>query len=123
MSDAQKIVDSLLEYALMPSGSGGFRFHEFKWMANMGGYNYPVDVHYGETYLGVAEVQQAHVEIYGIKLSGMASLLPIRKDANNKFKTLQLAAEAMLRFYESKGGGKAAPEAPPSREQRPPESE
>lgn len=96
MTDAEIVVSQLLEYALMPEAQ--FRFVEYKWMANMAGYGYPVDVHYGDDYLGVAEVQQAHVEIFNVKFGSFS--VRINKTPSNRFRTLQDAAQAMLRFYQ-----------------------
>lgn len=80
-----------------------YTFKEFKWMAAMDGFNYPVDVYYGNINLGTLEAKPDGFVIRFIDTpKGRQS---IKQSASNKFKSLNLAAKVLHRTWQSLRSG------------------
>lgn len=80
-----------------------YKFHEFKWLANMAGFGMPVDVSYGTIYLGLIE---STPDGYVIQMVDTPKgKQKIKQGGKNKFKTKQAAAETLHKTWSVLRGG------------------
>ena len=61
----------------------------------MAGFNYPVDVHYGNVYLGILEVHDDGVTIAAVSTPDKKDVSPVKQSPKNKFKTELDAAKVL----------------------------
>jgi len=76
-----------------------YKFDRFKWLANMSGFGYPVDVHYGTVYLGILEVEKDGVVVAGVSTPDSKAVSPVKKTPKNKFKTELDAAKVLHKTW------------------------
>ena len=81
-----------------------YRFHQFKWMANMAGFNYPIDVFYGTIYLGTLEAKNDGVVIRLIDTP--EGKVPVKQSDKNIFKTQDIAAKVLHKTWARLRSGK-----------------
>lgn len=70
----------------------------------MDGFGYPVDVHYGNIYLGILEALPDGFVIRMV--DGPHGLIKIKQTPNNMFKSQELAAKVLHRTWQSIRSGK-----------------
>jgi hypothetical protein len=76
-----------------------YKFKDFKWMANMSGFNYPIDVHYGTIFLGTLV---AKAEGFIIKMVDTPQgKLFINESSHNLFRSQNLAAAVLHRTWKT----------------------
>jgi hypothetical protein len=76
-----------------------YHFKDFKYLATGDGFNYPVDVAFGTIHLGtlIAEADGYVIRTVDTPNGSQA----IKNSPNNKFKTLDIAAEILHRTWKS----------------------
>jgi hypothetical protein len=80
-----------------------YKYREFKWLSTWDGFNYPVDIFYGDVYLGLIE---ALAEGYVIRLiDGPHGKIKIKESPNNKFKTKEIAAQVLHKAWKMARNG------------------
>ncbi len=75
----------------------GYTFKPFKWLATMDGFNYPVDVYNGPTWIGTLVAEPDGFVITMIDTPNGKQT--IAKSKENKFKSQTLAAEMLGRVW------------------------
>ena len=76
-----------------------YKFTDFKWLATMDGFNYPVDVYLGQTWLGTLVAKPAG---YAIKMiDSPTGKQDIKQSQNNNFKSKNLAAQVLHRTWQT----------------------
>jgi hypothetical protein len=74
-----------------------YRYDEFKWLASMSGFNYPVDVYWDTIYLGLIE---ATPEGFVIRMVDTPmGKVAITQSPKNMFKSQDLAAKVLHRTW------------------------
>jgi len=74
-----------------------YRFTDFKHLSNAAGFKVPIDVHYGNVFLGVIESEEDGYVIQMVK--GPFKNVFIQKSPANKFKNKIGAAEMIHRLW------------------------
>lgn len=76
-----------------------YKFKEFKWLATSDGFNYPVDVYYGETYIGtlVAEANGFYIKL----VDSPEGKKFLDKTKKYLYKSERLAAESLHQIWKS----------------------
>jgi hypothetical protein len=92
--DSQPIKKSQLDDYEMDEA---FRFHDFKWMGNMAGFGVPTDVNWDTTYIGTIESEADGYKI--VFIDTPRGKRNVHQSPKNKFKSKNLAAEALLRTW------------------------
>jgi len=91
--DYEKERDPLNDPELNGKLNESYRFHEFKWMATMDGFNMPVDVYYGKILLGVIQSRPDGYVI--LSVIGPDRSYNVTQEKENEFKTKNDAAKPL----------------------------
>jgi hypothetical protein len=74
-----------------------YKFRAFKWLSAMDGFGYPVDVYYGNVYLGIIEALANGFVIRFVDTP--RGKVKIKETPNNMFKSQQLAANMLHKVW------------------------